>query len=214
MKQQTTFPENEQTFQIEGPAGLLEILTDSPKESAINKIAIICHPHPLHQGTMHNKVVTTLAKTFKQMGMRTVRFNFRGVGKSEGKFGNMDGEVDDLKALLAWVKQLRPNDKIWLAGFSFGAYIAAKIASEKTPEQLISIAPAVHHADYYALPKMQCPWLVVQGENDEIVPPEQVYSWVEKSISQPMLIRMPETSHFFHGKLNDLRDILLEHFGF
>src|SRR5579883_2897349 len=120
-----TFPTTEMTFTIPASHGVLEILTSPAQENIPEKniTAIICHPHPLHGGTMTNKVVTTLAKTFRDLGMRTVRFNFRGVGKSEGAFAEGIGETDDLLAVVKWAQTTCSNDKLWLAGFSFGAFV-------------------------------------------------------------------------------------------
>jgi uncharacterized protein len=203
------FPINETTFFISGPAGQLELLTAPADQPEKNITVVICHPHPLYGGTMNNKVVTTLARTFKKMQMRTVRFNFRGVGKSAGKYAEGVGELDDLLAVLQWVQQVRPQDDIWLAGFSFGSYIAA-CGAHQWPDikQLICVAPAVEHFSFKELYPFPCPWLVVQGEADEIVPPHLVFDWLASLSAPPTLIRMPDTSHFFHGKLGELRKLL------
>lgn len=169
------------------------------------KTAIICHPHSLFGGTMNNKVVTTLARTFGDLGLRSVRFNFRGVGRSAGSFDNGIGETDDLLAVVNWVKETYPNDKIWLAGFSFGSYVAARAAAHVVPEQLVSVAPPVVNFDFAHLPQITCPWLIVQGENDEVVSPQAVYDWYDTLNPKPVLIRMPGCSHFFHGQLMELR---------
>lgn len=209
-----TFPENEASFFISGEAGRLELLTTSPTETTQNKaVAVICHPHPLHQGTMNNKVVHTLSKAFHNKHLHTVRFNFRGVGKSEGTFGNSIGEVADLMSVLKWVDSTLDSPSIWLAGFSFGAYIAARGASLHACKQLFSIAPAVTNQPYESLSTVTCPWIVVQGEQDEVIAPEKVYQWFEKSQKPNMqLIKFEQTSHFFHGKLIELREIIEKNF--
>jgi len=135
------FPLGEEIFLLPGPAGDLEVLTTSPAEA--KAVAIICHPHPLFSGTMHNKVVSTLAKTCQELGLRTVRFNFRGVGKSTGTFAEGVGEADDLFAIIQWVQHVCPAEKIWLAGFSFGAAVSIYAATKIHVEKLISIAPPV-----------------------------------------------------------------------
>lgn len=199
------FPEKEAHFLIDGEQGHLELLTTSP-DNASNGVAVICHPHPLHQGTMTNKVVHTLSRAFHNQGLHTVRFNFRGVGKSEGTFGHSIGEVADLMSVLKWVDTVLHKPKPWLAGFSFGAYIAAKGAMQHSCQQLYSIAPAVNHQPYDDL-VITCPWVVIQGENDEVIAPDLVYEWYEAVKTPNMqLIRFPETSHFFHGKLVELRN--------
>lgn len=203
------FPPGETKITLAGPAGKLEALTSEPQSNAKNIIGIICHPHPLYGGTMHNKVVYTIARAFKDMGLRTIRFNFRGVGESSGSYADGMGEVDDLFSVLAWVKQCRPEDEIWLAGFSFGSYIATRGAISPEVKQLVSIAPPVESFNFKVLPMPHCPWLIIQGENDEIVSPPAVYSWWADLDPSPHLIRMPDAGHFFHGKLIELRQILI-----
>jgi len=200
-----SFPLTETTFLLPGPVGDLEVLVTPNENSTRAATAIVCHPHPLYGGTMNNKVVTTLARTFRDLGLHVVRFNFRGIGKSVGQYAEGKGELDDLLAIVAWVKQVRPQDEIWLSGFSFGACIAAKAATQISVAQLVTIAPAVKHLDMRDLPPITAPWLLVQGENDEVVLPEDVYAWVETRDPQPKLIRLPGAGHFFHGQLMDLR---------
>lgn len=204
----TQFPVGEANIILPGPAGNLEVVTSMPNEArAIT--AIICHPHPLYEGTLHNKVVTTLARTFKELGIRTVRFNFRGVGKSEGSYGEGVGETEDTLAIVQWAHTVQPHDTIWLAGFSFGSYIAARTATLITPARLICIAPAVEHFDFTALPPIPCPWIVVQGEQDEVVPPEMVFTQLPQLPNPPEIIRMQGVGHYFHGRLTELRQILI-----
>lgn len=201
-----------ESFLIEGPVGALEVLV-SPAEST-DVVAIICHPHPLFEGTLHNKVVTTLSRAFSDQGIMTVRFNFRGVGKSEGQFDHSIGEVDDLQAVIEWVKKAHPHARFYLAGFSFGAYIAAVGATRNPCIQLISVAPAIPNQPYNRLPRISSPWLVIQGEQDEIIPPESVFKWFDeaKTFHEKMeLIKVRETSHFFHGKLILLRELIDAH---
>lgn len=194
---------------LPGKVGQLEALVQLP-QTDIKKAAIICHPHPLFGGTMDNKVVHTLAKAFFQMGYATVRFNFRGVGKSEGVYGEAIGETEDTLAVIDWLKKQWPDVELTLAGFSFGAYVAARTASFYPVAQLVSIAPSVEHADFYSLKNIVCPWLVVQGEKDEVVPPESVYKWVASRKPPPTLIRLPDVTHFFHGHLIELQHIILD----
>ncbi len=191
---------------IQGPAGNLETVIEHPAQRSGNTIAIICHPHPLYEGTMTNKVVTTLVRACQQLGLIAIRFNFRGIGKSEGHYDHANGEQDDLKTVIAWAKKTFPDSKLWLAGFSFGSYIATKVASEINIEQLITVAPPVNHFDFNSLPTLNCPWLVVQGEMDEVVPPHEVFEWLKTRSEKFQIIRMPDTGHFFHGKLIELRE--------
>ena len=196
---------------LSGPAGALEAIIEAPDAEVAARpvVAIVCHPLPTEGGTMHNKVVTMSARALRESGVTTVRFNFRGIGASEGTFDDGEGEVDDLRAVAAWVREQRPDDQLWLAGFSFGAYVSLRVAAELVPGMLISIAPPAGRSwDFDAITPPDCPWLVIQGEADEVVDPEAVYAWLDglKDLRQPPeLVRMAETSHFFHRRLIDLR---------
>jgi len=133
----------EESMYLEGPVGRLEALISGIKETHDESVVgIICHPHPLYQGTMHNKVVTTVIRAWQQLGFSTVRFNFRGVEGSEGSYNEGIGEVEDLQAVFKWVKASMPNAKIWVGGFSFGAYIAAQFSAQHLIAGLITVAPA------------------------------------------------------------------------
>jgi len=201
------FPKDEKPFSIDGPVGKIECIAksvDDPKG-----FGVICHPHPLYQGSMHNKVVHTMARAFNNKGLNTIRFNYRGVGKSEGEFGDSIGEVEDLNAVIHWAKSIMPNQKLWLAGFSFGAFIAANGAMAHSCQQLFTIAPAVHHQPYEQVSQVACPWVVIQGTEDEVVPPEDVYHWFTQQQSQskaPMQLIKLDASHYYHGTLVTLRN--------
>lgn len=201
------FPDHSGPLTLAGPAGALELAVDLPGDIAARPlVAIVCHPLPTEGCSMHNKVVTMTARALRELGATTVRFNFRGTGRSEGAFDDGRGEVEDLTAVAAWVRTQRPGDALWLAGFSFGAYVSLRAAEALQPDVLISIAPPAGRWDGFdgiATPTM--PWLVVQGEADEVVDPQSVYDWLKRIKSQAELVRMPDTSHFFHRKLIDLR---------
>lgn len=198
---------------ISGPAGNLEVACALPADSAIAGFAIICHPHPLFGGAMGNKVVTTLERFFRERAMATVRFNFRGVGASQGVFDNGIGESDDLRAVAKFARQYFPVAEFMLAGFSFGSYVAARMANALDAAQLLSIAPPVGKWDFALIDAPRMPWTIVQGELDEIVEPRAVYDFAAKAVPAPTLIRIPDATHFFHGKLLELRTVLAEHFG-
>ncbi|HEX7339028.1 MAG TPA: alpha/beta fold hydrolase [Rhodanobacteraceae bacterium] len=201
------FPVEASSFTLAGPAGKLEVATDVATPShARRATAVICHPHPLQGGTMHNKVVTIVERALRESGVDTVRFNFRGVGASEGSFDDARGEGDDLAAVVAWARRMHPDDELWLAGFSFGSYVSLANAEKLGAKTLISIAPPVGRSydfDSIALPRGH--WLVVQGEADEVVDPEAVFAWLDAIDAEPVVVRMPDTSHFFHRRLLDLR---------
>ncbi len=187
------------------PAGPLEAITSSPATVVKPIVAIICHPHPLHQGSMHNKVVTTLAKTYDACGLPTIRFNYRGVGKSAGEYGYIEGEIADCLAVYNWAKTNMPDHEIALAGFSFGSFISAALANQHKTHHLISVAPAVNHAPYETLDNIKCPWLIIQGEADEIVPVDKVLTWQQNLVLPHQFELLPGVSHFFHGQLLLLR---------
>lgn len=197
----------EPSFVIPGPAGELEIITTEAQEAT--KAAIICHPHPLYGGTMRNKVVTTLMQVFRELGLHTVRFNFRGVGKSTGSFADGVGEAEDLLAVTDWAKKHFKVNKIWLAGFSFGGYIAARATATIQPERLITVAPQASRF-VNNIPTVNCPWIIVQGEADDVVPPSEVYELANTIEPKPMLIRLPNAGHFFHGQLAILKNKIYE----
>ncbi len=204
---QPAFPTESGPVTLAGPAGALELCVDPPENGVapLPLVAIVCHPLPTEGGTMHNKVVTMTGRALRELGATTVRFNFRGTGGSEGRFDEGRGEVDDLHAVAAWVRERRPGDAVWLAGFSFGAYVALRAAASLKPGLLITIAPPAGRWDFAGIELPTMPWLVIQGENDEVVDPQAVYDWLEKSKAQAELVRMSDTSHFFHRKLIDLR---------
>ncbi|HEX7340784.1 MAG TPA: alpha/beta fold hydrolase [Rhodanobacteraceae bacterium] len=201
------FPTEGTSFALAGPAGKLEVATDVPTASHARRgTAVICHPHPLQGGTMRNKVVTMIERALRESGLATVRFNFRGAGASEGAFDDARGEADDLAAVVAWARRVHPGDALWLAGFSFGSYVALAHANRLGANALISVAPPVGRSyDFDAINLPTCPWLVIQGEADEVVDPAAVFDWIEQIDATPTLIRMPDTSHFFHRRLLDLR---------
>lgn len=221
-------------IQIAAPAGSLQVRA---LWQASNQVVLICHPHPLFGGTMDNKVVTTLARFFKNQNISVVTFNFRGVGSSTGQHANGVGEIDDALAVLDWIMQQSPvqqqadmqsspqsdihnsaqnNAKplqLYLAGFSFGAYIAAAVASRFNQQQINAelaafkllktflVAPPVHHYPMQDL-SLASDTVVLMGEVDEVVPPDEVIAWASQLDLQ--LVMMPNCSHFFHGHLPEL----------
>jgi len=204
---------------IDGPAGQLQLLhstvnNDSDELINSNCIAIICHPHPLYSGSMNNKVVHIINKTFNSAGLNTIRFNFRGVEKSQGEFANAIGEVDDLLAVIEWAKKQSTLDSMYLAGFSFGSFIAAQVASRSDLnikiEKVLLIAPPVGMYDFDAVDIKQ-PCLVIQGGLDTVVDPANVKTWFDSQADNFVLEWHEEAEHFFHGKLNFIRDSISKH---
>jgi hypothetical protein len=209
VEQPEEFPEDHGDFFLRGPAGAIECASDVPeRECERAATIIICHPHPVHGGTMHNKVVTILERSMRELGLRTVRFNFRGAGESEGEHDDGYGETDDLFAVAEWVRRTRPDDSLWLGGFSFGGFVALRGALNLDTGQLILIAPPVNRYPFDSLHHPECPWLVVAGDEDELVPIDDVRQWVDRLEPPPDLVVMPEADHLFHRRIMDLRGLL------
>ena len=166
---------------------------------------VVCHPHPLHGGTLQNKVVHTLARALQEQGMPTLRFNYRGVGQSAGVYDEGRGEGDDALAVIAWGRARWPETALVLAGFSFGAMVALRIAPTAQPVRLITVAPPVTRAQFADIEPPPCPWLIVQGEADELVDYREVQAWAARFNPPPLLRLLPGVDHFFHGRLHELR---------
>lgn len=193
---------------ISGPEGKIEVAI-----AALDKRfpwGIVCHPHSLYGGSMQNKVVTTTIKAFQEAGMNTLRFNFRGVGKSEGSFDHGDGELQDLLYLINWLKEHYHWQRLTLAGFSFGSYVAFQAACQLPLQQYIAIAPPVENFPFKRQAKILSPWILVQGDQDEIVSAQAVYTWAKTCEPTPTILQFPEATHFFHGKLGELKTRLEE----
>jgi len=207
--QPKTFPDSTTEFTLDGASGLLECIADVP-EAGIKQPAyvVICHPHPQHGGTMRNKVVTILERSLRELGLATVRFNFRGVGDSQGDYDNGEGELQDLLAVNDWARSCLPDYELWLAGFSFGSWVTTRAAQTLQPRQLISIAPPVQRMEFETMGVLGCHWLIIQGEDDDIVDAHAVREWAEAIDPTPQLLVMPEAGHFFHRRLMDLRGLL------
>jgi alpha/beta superfamily hydrolase len=167
--------------------------------------AIVCHPHPLYGGTLDNKVVYTLARAFLACGAAVVRFNFRGVGVSAGHYDEGRGETADALAAIAYGRARWPGTVLWLAGFSFGAAVAVRAAATAEPTRLVLVAPGVTRVALDGVPSPRCPWLLVQGDADEVIEPASVLSWAQRQDRAPVLRSFPGTGHFFHGRLPELR---------
>ncbi|MBT8040207.1 MAG: alpha/beta hydrolase [Xanthomonadales bacterium] len=209
VQQPGDFPDERGEFLLRGAVGLIECAVDLPDAGAERQgTIIICHPHPEHGGTMHNKVVTICERSMRELGLRTVRFNFRGVGQSEGEFDDGFGETDDLFTVAEWVRRTRPDDSLWLGGFSFGSYITTRGALNLDTGYLISIAPPVDRYAFDSLHHPECPWLIVQGDEDEVVNVEMVNNWASKLKPPPELVIMEGADHFFHRRIMDLRGLL------
>ena len=197
--------------EVAGPAGVLEGVIDASALPAV-ATAVVCHPHPKQQGAMGNKVVTTVARAFTRLGADGVRFNFRGVGRSAGVYDGGVGECDDALAVVAWVRERWPRRPLYLAGFSFGAAVAATIAARVEPAGLVTVAPPIDRL-HESFVDPRCRWLLVHGEADDVVPVEPVLEWARGLASPPNVVLLPGVGHFFHGSLAALNDAVSEMFG-
>lgn len=201
-------PVSEKLF-IEGPVGRLEAILDTPRSEAVSGSAVVCHPHPQHGGTMHNKVAHTLARAFQRLDFQALRFNFRGTEASDGVYDEGVGELDDALAAMDWMRARHTRGPMWLAGFSFGAAVAVRAAAASEVDGLISVAPAVYRFASGLTTQPQCPWLIVQGDEDELVAVEETIEWMNSLEPGPELLVLPGAEHFFHGRLVELRDAVM-----
>ena len=198
---------------ISGAAGSIEVLVDPV--SAPQGIALVAHPHPLFGGANTNKVAHTLARTLRDLGYTALRPNFRGVGQSTGEHDDGVGEALDMLSVLSWARQRYGAIPVILAGFSFGAYVQAKVGQDLAElgapvKWLILVGTAsglIEGARHYQTGAVEPNTLVIHGSQDETVPLENVLKWAEP-LNVPVVL-VPGADHFFHGKLNLLRDIIL-----
>lgn len=198
---------------LPAPAGKLEALVEVPAEFSPAIYGVICHPHPLYGGTLDNKVVYTLARAFQEMGAPTVRFNFRGVGASEGQFGNGLGETEDTLAAIAYGRHRWPGAGLWLGGFSFGGAVAIRAASIAKAERLVTVAPAISRVDISTVDLPDCPWLIVQGDADELVNAQETVALAAGLRPSPEVKLVSGACHFFHGRLTELRGTITTFLG-
>jgi alpha/beta superfamily hydrolase len=197
---------NDQMFFIEGSIGRLQTVLSEPKrQNGIDAVVVVCHPHPLYDGSLNNKVTYTLARTLSDLGIPAIRFNFRGVGESDGTFANGVGETDDLISVIRFAQRRYPTAQLWLAGFSFGAYVALRASEFVAVDRLITVAPSVNFFNFNQVSTPSCPWLVVQGDSDEVVACADVLKWLQKVKPKPQIVVLPQVGHFFHKRLGDLR---------
>lgn len=200
----------EHPLTLSGKAGAIEAVLTVPENAHHAKFALLGHPHSLQGGSMNNKVVTTLARTFRELNIPSLRFNFRGVGESAGQYDAGIGESEDMKALAELWQEQNPSASFLLAGFSFGSFVAYRTALTLEHELLITIAPPVHHYDYSPKVLGAKPWVIVQGDEDDVVPYDVVSDFIASREEPISLLSFHQTGHFFHGKLVELKQRLIE----
>ncbi|HLK51037.1 MAG TPA: alpha/beta fold hydrolase [Bryobacteraceae bacterium] len=199
-------PRRIESYFLEGPAGRLEALLEEPEDQAPRLAALVCHPHPLYGGTMHNKVVYRIARGLRRAGVVVLRFNFRGVGASQGEHAHMTGEIEDARAALAWMRQRYPSLHFALAGFSFGARVITRLGC---PMQDASFLMAVGHStqrDNGYLESCPLPKIFIQSTHDEFGPRAEMEAVYAQLPEPKQLIWVEAADHFFAGALDQLED--------
>lgn len=208
------FNQQDTEYLVPGAAGLIQCKLRAgvlDKQNPDKPIAILCHPHPLYEGTMDNKVVTTLARVFRDQGINQLRFNFRGVGKSEGQHGDMIAESEDLELLMNLLAARNPGQKFILAGFSFGSGVASIVAQRRGDvEHLVMVAPPIGKYEAAYSDSYPCPVSIYQGSADDVVEPQLVAYWGAGIKTPARLSWFDDVGHFFHGKLLDLSQSVVE----
>lgn len=204
----------EERIMVPGPAGDLEAMY--LETAGARGLALLCHPNPQQGGTMLNKVVSTLQRTARDQGLATLRFNYRGTGKSDGVHDMDSGEVDDAEAALAWLQARHPDLPVYLFGFSFGGFVVASLSGRlelrgEPAVQICLVAPAVTRIAPPHWVSGQGRLTLVQPEQDEVIEPQRVYDWAQAQQRPLQLVRIADSGHFFHGKLVELKDAVLRH---
>ncbi|MGD2166472.1 MAG: dienelactone hydrolase family protein [Gammaproteobacteria bacterium] len=194
---------------IAGAAGELEAALDRVGRTQPAFACITCHPNPLQEGTMQNKVVTTVSRAAARLGGLSMRFNYRGVGASQGSYDGNRGELDDALAAIRYLRALPESAGLPLVvtGFSFGGAIAYRVALEAEVAALITIAPAHARIPGDASARF-ARWLVIHGADDEIVPAAAALQWAGQHAPAPKIVQFAATGHFYHGRLPQLADAI------
>ena len=215
--------------EIPGPAGRLETLLEEPppnggvnsdglvergRASGVRAAVVLAHPHPQYGGSMHTKVVYQAAKAFTRIGCAVLRFNFRGVGTSEGSWDEGRGELDDFRAGLAFMRARYPNVRLWCAGMSFGAWVALTVgADDDSVSTLVGIAPPLSHYDFERVRTSDKPKFFIQGERDELCPLKNMQEFYGRAHDPKELVVIDGADHLFDGKVLEVGDAIEDLFG-
>lgn len=210
---------------IPSPAGVLEVdalwQQDNANDSNTDTVALLCHPNPLFDGTMNNKVVTTMYRFARDNGMHVVRFNFRGVGQSTGEHDYAEGEVVDAMTVLQWIAEQTNARKLWLGGFSFGGYVTARVAEQVLEashiwgltdfevSKIALIAPSVEKNNTSDLSLPADKTFEIYGNADEVIDPDNMQEFAERLGIAVSIV--DGAGHFFHGRLSELKKLLEQH---
>ena len=191
--------------EIQGPAGRLEVLLEEPP--AVRAAVVFAHPHPQYGGTMHTKVVYQGAKAFSRIGCAVLRFNFRGVGTSEGVWDEGRGEMDDCRAALEFMRTRYPDVPLWTAGMSFGAWIALSVGVEDARvSTLLGIAPPLANYDFERVRASTKPKFFIQGERDELCPLKEMQEFYARAADPKELVVIDAADHLFDGKTSEVAE--------
>ena len=200
----------EQLF-IPGPIGKLEALLEEPEDEAPREAALVCHPHPQHGGTMHNKVVYRIARGLRRAGAVVLRFNYRGVNKSEGKYGNGIGEIEDARAALEFLRSRYPDLPFTLAGFSFGSRIILKLGCEPVgARRLIAVGFPASESASQELGCCEVPRIFIQSTNDQFGPKPAMEQYFASLPEPKQLIWVEAADHFFAGGLDKFEEVVFQ----
>jgi uncharacterized protein len=202
-------PRKIESLFLSGPAGRLEALLEEPDDASPQEIALVCHPHPQHGGTMHNKVVYRIARGLRRAGAAVLRFNYRGVNLSEGAYDQGEGELEDARVALTYLRARYPDLPFTLAGFSFGSRIALRLGCEKEARRVIAVGFPVGYRDSSGLENCTVPRLFIQSTHDQFGPADELTALVEALPEPKRLVLVEASDHFFAGGLERLEDVVM-----